>query len=138
MSDKVTMRWEDWRGHEVTREVNQIIDVRDYLGTPGYALLLTAANTNLSVSDIRSWLEIKGVGRSRSWIQRRRWLFQQPDAVNSPGHPNADSKDADAIAIMSEHPTVSLRDLATQLQRHGITRSREWVRQHRAITLGGK
>ena len=73
------MSWVDGRGHKVTRAVNQVINVRDFIGTPGYALLLVAANTNLSGGEIDRYLkDIAGVGRSRNWIQKRRWLFQPP------------------------------------------------------------
>src|ERR1017187_8287795 len=85
MGSKTSMYWTDWRGNEVTRDVNQVINVRDFVGTPGYALLLVAANTNLSVGDILRYFGCDGVGRSRSWIQRRRWLFQQPDTNNGTG-----------------------------------------------------
>ena len=59
MSDTVEMFWEDYRGNKRTRAVNQIADVRTFLGTPGYSMLVVAANTHLSVSDIERFLEIQ-------------------------------------------------------------------------------
>jgi hypothetical protein len=117
----------------VTREFNQTIDIREFLGTPGYPMLLIAANTRLSVGDILTFLDFqadttKGVGRSRSWIQRRRWVFQQPGTDNTV---NRDGKDARAAEIMDANPTCSSRELVMILQRHLITRSREWVRLRR-------
>jgi hypothetical protein len=131
------MSWIDGHGNEVTQEVNQVIDVRDFLGTPGYLLLVVAANTNLSISDIERFLhlqgrEVDGVERSPSWIQRRRWLFQKPGADNTKGpRPNGDRNEARALKIIRERPTVSLRSLAVLLRERGIARSREWVRKHR-------
>ena len=135
--DKVTMWWDDWRGNRQTLEVNQVIDVRDFIGTPGYAMLLVAANTNLSVPKIDQFLAIQaretpGVARSLSWIQKRRWLFQQPGTSNRTGpQPNTDGKLDRALSIMAQHPTLSLRDLTLLLGEHGIDRSREWVRMNR-------
>ena len=130
---KEVMSFTDGHGRRVTREINQVINVKDFLGTPGYSSLVVAANTHLSVNDVRQYLdlvaeEIPGVARSRSWIQRRRWLYQQPGKDNSR---NRDGKDARAIRIMAEHPSLSVYKLSALLSERGITRSREWVRQHR-------
>jgi hypothetical protein len=137
MENTLTMSWKDYRGNARSQDVNQVIDVRAFVGTPGYALLVVAANTSLSVSDLVRYLRIGGVGRSRSWVQRRRWLFQQPDVNNAKGpRPDADGKEARAVAIMREYPKASLRDLTGLLKENGIMRSREWVRKHRCDELG--
>jgi hypothetical protein len=125
----------NWRGKEETRELSYTLDIRDHRGEPGWALLAIAANTHLSVGDLLSLLELGGVGRSRSWVARRRWLFQQPGAVNATSPPNRDGKDAWARKIMSEHPSLSVRDLSVLLEEKGIVRSREWVRRHRCDLL---
>jgi hypothetical protein len=132
-SDKETINWPGLRGKTITLDVNQVIDVRDFIGTPGYALLLLAANTNLSASVIDCYLHQRGgVNRSMTWIRKRRWLFQQPGTNNAKGPtPNADRNDARAIKIMSENPELSLRNLVVLLKERGIKRSREWVRQRR-------
>jgi hypothetical protein len=125
------MSWEDGRGHEVTRAVNQVIDVRDFVGTPGYALLIVAANTNLSGGEIDRYLKRIAIGRSRNWIQKRRWLFQPPGTSNPTSPVNVDGKDARAREIMRMFPELSVRDLAAVLKENGVVRSREWVRIHR-------
>jgi hypothetical protein len=121
MGDKITMTWKDGRGKEQVREVNQIIDVRDFVGTPGYALLLVAANTDLSVSDVLRFFDIDCVGRSRSWIQRRPWLFQQPGAVNAIAKPDRDGNEPgrlhhgskpDSIRATTCCPSERTRDIA--------------------------
>ena len=118
-------------------EVNQIIDVREYLGTPGYSMLVVAANTNLSVAAIEDLLldvaeEHPLVARSRSWIQRRRWLFQQPDTSNfKPTKADQDGRQKQALQIMSLNPKLSACGLSRLLKERGIVRSREWVRKHR-------
>ncbi len=112
MDGKGTLEWENARGKTESREINYVIDILDHLGEPGFALLAIAANTHLSVSDLRRLLIDADIGRSRSYIQRRRWLFQKPDAVNSPGKPNRDGKDARAVAIMARNETLSVRQLA--------------------------
>ncbi len=140
MSDTTEMSWEDYRGNKRTRAVNQVADVRTFLGTPGYSMLVVAANTHLSVSDLERFLEIQaretpGVARSRSWIQRRRWLFQQAEVNNCKRPPgNVDGKQDRAYAIMGEHPTLSAYELSWLLKKNGIVRSREWVRRHRVTT----
>src|ERR1035437_1291700 len=102
MSDKVTMSWTDWRGKEQSRTVNQIIDVRDFIGHPGYALLVLAANSNppnqLSAPDIETYLESMGVGRSLTYLKKRRWMFQPLGTNNLTSR---DGKDARAVKIMS-------------------------------------
>lgn len=131
---KVTIQWTDYRDVKHTREINQVIDVRDFLGTPGYSLLLVAANTDLSISDIELFLrfrahEYPSVKRSPSWIQRRRWLFRQPGQTTQLS--DRDGNQARAFKIMSEHPNLSIRDLQELLKENGIKRSREWVRINR-------
>jgi hypothetical protein len=128
------MRWTDSRGRECLREVNQMIDIRDYEGTPGYALLVCAANGNLSISEIYRWLELKGSERGENWIRRRRWLFQPPGTVNSNTSGNPDGKDEWAREVMREYPTASLRYVVRMLKEKGIKRSKDWVRVHRCDT----
>jgi len=138
-SNKSTMRWTNWRGKKETRAINHVIDIRDFRGTPGYSMLVVAANTNLSVRDIECFLDMEArdrelplVKRPSSWIQRRRWLFQQPGTDNYKNPPSdPDGKHASACAIMAANPTLSLRDLSRLLAERGITRSREWIRKHR-------
>lgn len=132
MANKCKMTWTDWRGREQTREVNWVIDARTLKETPGYALLLIAANPHLSLRDLDRLLKTLGVERSRNWLQKRRWLFQQPEAVNAPGvKSNADGRDDAALALMRDNPTQSLRDLSRLLARHGIRRGKDWVRKNR-------
>jgi hypothetical protein len=144
VSDKITMSWEGNTGQTVTRDVNQIIDVRDFVGTPGYPLLLMAANTNLSIADLNWILFMQSLShknpkieRSRTWCQRRRWLFQQPGTVNAINRADRDGNEERAARIMSEHPSVSVRDLTAILKDNGIARSREWVRQRRCGAVAG-
>ena len=127
------MTYTDGHNKEVFREVNETIDIRQFEGTPGYALLVIAANTHLSRADIWRWLRfIKGVERGDAWIRRRRWLFQQPGESSAPGtKPNADGKDKRALTIMRDTPRMSVRALARLLAQHGIKRGREFVRQNR-------
>jgi hypothetical protein len=140
MSGKVTIFWTDLRGHKVTRDVVFSIDVERFRGTPGYALLVVAANTNLSVGDIERYLTdvVGGLdARSRSWIQRRRWLFQQPGTDNSKGRtPDGDGQAARAVKIMRANPNLSVRGLVLLLREHAIKREREWVRKHRCDPTG--
>ena len=137
MSDEIELYFEDGRGNRVTRKVKQVIDVRDFIGTPGYSLLVAAANTELSVPDIQRFLDVQaretpGVARGLNWIRRRRWLFQQPGTENKSGlRENADGKDNRAIAIMRLHARQSAHGLSLLLKEHGIARSRDWCRLHR-------
>lgn len=126
------LTWTDWRGREVTRVLNLTLILRDYRGTPGHALLLIASNRHLSVGDLSRLLESEGIERSRSWIQRRRWLFSDPDAVNVSGSkPNADGQDARALKIIQANPKLSLRQLAYLLKERGIRRGKDWVMHNR-------
>lgn len=132
MADKGKMTWTDWRGREHTREVNWVIDTRTHRGAPGHALLIIAANPHLSVSELKRLLRVLGVERSRNWLQKRRWLFQQPGTVNPDGiKPNADGRDDAALVLMRENPKKSLRDLSRLLAQHGIRRGKDWVRKNR-------
>ena len=140
MSDKTTISWTTWRGKEITREINLTLDIRDFRGTPGYPLLVVAANTHLSISDIERFLEAEAlelprVLRSRTWIQNRRWLFQQPGTDNYKPQSDQDGKGAEARVIMAANSALSNRDLSDLLKEHGIKRSREWCRHHRGDCL---
>jgi hypothetical protein len=132
--DKVTLFWEGQRG-KTTREVNLTLDIRDFEGRPGYVWLFLAANTHLSYDAMVLWLGLqkwKGAERSRSWLQRRRWLFEPPDKVNNTGvKQNADGRDARAMTIMQEYPTMSARALSRLLKERGINRSKNWVLRNR-------
>jgi hypothetical protein len=135
MPDKTptTISFTDGRGKEQTRVINHVIDIRDYRGTPGYSMLVVAANRNLSGPDIEKFLwcearDLPWVERSLTWIKRRRWMFQPPDTDNTR---DRDRNYAWAVKIMQQYPTHSVRGLARILKKHGITRSSEWCRKHR-------
>ena len=129
------MQWTNWRGNQVSREVNETIDLRQFEGTPGYALLVLAANGHLSRFELWMWLKRHGVERSDSWIARRRWLFQKPTEADAPGiKRDADGHGKRALDIMRSNPRSSLRDLTKLLAKQGIKRSREWVRRNRCLT----
>lgn len=125
----LVMTYPEWRGKQETRVINQTLDIRDFEGRPGFALLLIAANPHLSVTDVLAYLKMFGVGRSRNWVTRRRWLFH--DEAGQGAKADADGKDAHALTIMRANPTLSLRDVSRLLSEAGITRSRDWVRRHR-------
>ena len=138
MQNTIAMSWTDWRGKEHVREVNQLIDVRDFLGTPGYSMLLVAANTHLSAPDLKLFLEAvsqesedtKWVNRTLTWIKKRRWMFQKPGTVNT-NRCDVDGKQARAVCLMNANPKLSNRALERLLNENGIIRSRDWIRQHR-------
>jgi hypothetical protein len=137
MSDKITMSWEHWLGHKVTREVHLVADARNVVGLAGYPWLIMAANPHLSNADIERHLAtcgIDGAERSLSWIQRRRWMFRR-SANRNGATSNLDGNYARALQIMWDHPTVSNCKLVHILKEHRIKRSREWVRQHRCDPL---
>lgn len=139
MSDKITMSWTHWRGHEVSKEVHLIADARNVVGLAGYPWIVIAANPHLSNLDIERYLAtcgIDGAERSLSWIQRRRWMFRtvKPGNANGP-RSDVDGNYARALQIMWDHPTVSNCKLVHILKKHRIKRSREWVRQHRCDPL---
>ena len=132
MADVGTLFWTDWRDKEVTRPVNWTLDIRAHVGEPGWAMLAIAANPHLSIADLVRLLSTGNVERSRSWISRRRWMFQPLATVNSPGQkPNRDGKDARAVALMRDNTRKSVRQLVWLLNENGIVRNREWVRRHR-------
>lgn len=139
--DTNTMYWTNWRGKKETRTINHVIDIRDFRGTPGYSMLVVAANTNLSAFDIELFLGLEArefplVERTPSWIKRRRWLFQRPGTNNYKNPPSdPDGKHARACEIMAENRTLSVRGLSRLLKDHGIKRSPEWCRKHRGDAL---
>jgi len=125
-------------GHEkkVTREVNETISLRDYLGTACYPLLVLFANPQLSVSDIGRWLRLTarttpGTERPDGWIQKRRWMTEKPGAAPGGPRPNGDGKDARAVAIMRDNPKLSARKLLALLNERGIARNKDWILKHR-------
>lgn len=127
-----TLDWTDWRGREQSRPINFVSDVRDFEGTAGQAHLIIAANRHLSISELRDLLDTFGIERPKSWIQRRRWMYQDPETENpSGGRANVDGKDDRAIAIMRDNARMSARQLVRLLAEHGISRSRDWVWRNR-------
>jgi hypothetical protein len=129
MTDTETLRRTNWRGKTETKPVKQTIDIRDFKGRPGFALLLIAANPHLSVTDILECLRLYGVGRSRTWVTRRRWLFH--DEAGQGAKADMDGKDSAARAIMVSNPRLSLRDMAVLLAENGIVRGKDWIRRNR-------
>ncbi len=127
MKTTEALSWTNWRGKREERVINLTIDIEDFLGKPGYALLVIAANPHLSFSKVVDYLRHKGVGRTVNWVQRRRWLFHGEPRLRT----NEDGKDAKALAIMAANPRLSLRDLSLTLKEHGIVRGKDWVRMNR-------
>jgi hypothetical protein len=126
------LTWTDYREREQSRPINFVSDFRDFDGTAGQAHLIIAANRHLSVSDLLRLLDVFGIERSRSWIQRRRWMYQDPETENpTGGRANADGKDERAIEIMRDNSTLSARDLVRLLADNNIRRSRNWVWRNR-------
>lgn len=121
-------------GKRQSREVNYVLDIRDYRGRAGYPWLVIAANPQLSVYALWLWLLSEGGKNERgeSWIKRRRWLFQDPNvAKGTGGQANADGKDGRAVKIMRENPTMSARNLVRLLKENGIRRGKDWVLKHK-------
>lgn len=134
MKEQTQFTYTDGHNKDVTRTINHTLNIDNYLGTPGYPLLFMAANTHLSLWELGLFLywqaeRTPGVERTRSWLQRRRWLFLRPETRFTWG--NRDGRDEQARALIGEHPQVSLRTLVRLLGEHGISRSKEWVRQNR-------
>lgn len=130
------MWFENGRGKKVTREINETINLRDHLGTACYPLLVIFANPQLSVADIRLWLSMlarttPGTERPDSWIQKRRWMTKKPGEASTGTRPSSDGKDARAVAMMRENPSLSARKLVALLGEHGIARNKDWIVQHR-------
>ena len=132
MTDTLTLCRTNGRGKAEIKTVKQTLDIRDFKGRPGFALLLIAANPHLSVTDILECLRLHGVGRSRTWVSKRRWLFH--DEVGQGAKADLDGKDGHALKIMAANPTLSLRNVSRLLSEAGIDRSREWVRRHRTFS----
>ncbi len=128
-----TLTWTDGYGKTKCVPVNFTLDAMNFKGMAGFGLLVLAANPHLTIPQLARLLELNGCQRSCAWIQRRRWLFQPPDAERIGGRNTnmTDGKDAAALTIMRENPRLSLRDLVRLLAGHGIERGREWVRCHR-------
>jgi hypothetical protein len=132
-----TLTFEDGRGRPQSRPINFTLDVRDFEGTAGEAHAVIAANRHLSVGDLRLLLSSFGIERPRSWIHRRRWMYQDPETTNEVGaKPNADGKDERARAIIrdKDNSRMSARQLVHLLREHGIPRGRDWVWKNRGRT----
>jgi hypothetical protein len=116
-------------GRNVSRLVNQIIDIREFRHCAVYPWLLMAANPHLSAPDLS---EITGNAsfRPARWINKRRWMCGE--TRNKGGNrPNADGRDPLAFKLLGEFRELSLRDMVKLLKENGISRSREWVRVNR-------
>lgn len=121
----------DRHGREQVRTVNLTVDIRDFKDKAGFAYLVMAANPHLSVRDIQEVLAAVGDQHERpyGWVVRHRWMFHDPRRAGP--ERDADGKDAHARSIMEANPHMSSRQLVYLLKKHGINRSREWVRKHR-------
>jgi hypothetical protein len=124
------LTWKDWNNREHSRPVNYTLDIRDFQGRAAFALLAIAANQHLGTSDLERLLEAFGVNRSRSYVQRRRWMVD-PVKHNPGAKPNEDGQDERARKIIKEHPTKSARALVRLLAENGITRKKTWVWENR-------
>jgi len=130
------MTWTDWRGKEQVRTIKHLVDIRDFQDTAVYPWLLMAANPHLSTTDIHRFLSVvaddfPAVERPRSWIQKRRWMTQSPDAVSQFSRPDSDGKDDQARRVIADNSSLSLRSLVALLKQHGISRGKDWVRKAR-------
>jgi len=56
----------------------RIPDIRAYKGTPGFAYLLLAANPDTPVSVLRTILDAIGQPYPKTWLYKRRALFEVP------------------------------------------------------------
>ena len=124
------LHWEDWRGRKNERPINFALDIRDFEGRAAFALLAIAANHHLGTSDLKRLLDSFGVERSRSYIQRRRWMVD-PAKDNPGAKPNADGQDGRARKLLREYPKMSARALVRLLAERGIKRGKTWVWQNR-------
>lgn len=131
--DTLVFEFESMAGKPVIREVNPLLDIRAFEGTAIYPWLFMAAAKHLSVRDVVECLYVTGggAGRTRSWIQRHRWMLRRPD--EQAGYPRLgdDGRGAQALRIIRANPRLSAAKLARLLKEHGIKRNREFVRRHR-------
>lgn len=129
-SNREILSFEDGHGRMVTRDVHLTVDVRDFIGTAMYPMLVLAANRHLSVPDVERYLtRIEDAGawgsyRPQTWLYKRRWLSTPPGSGPRP-LTNADGKDDHARAIMRMNARLSARKLSAELKRHGIERGHE-------------
>jgi hypothetical protein len=108
------------------------IDAREFKGRAGMPWLIMAANVGMSINDLLAVMAAHGYERTRSWVGRRRWIFEDDNYVRQSGRAaDADGKQARAYQIMDRHPHVSARELVRILGKEGIKRGKDWVLKHR-------
>jgi hypothetical protein len=108
------------------------IDAREFKGRAGMPWLLMAANVNLSINNLLEIMAAHGYERTRSWVGRRRWIFEDANYVRQSGAlADSDGKQARAYRVMDRHPHVSARELVHILGKEGIKRGKDWVLKHR-------
>jgi hypothetical protein len=108
------------------------IDARDFKGRAGMPWLIMAANVHLSINQLLDVMAHYGYERTRSWVERRRWIFFDENYVRQSGAAaDADGQQARAYKIMDKHPKVSARNMVRILREHGIKRGKDWVLKHR-------
>ena len=116
-------------GKKIKYRVN--FDAREFKGRPGLAWIIMA-NVNLSTTQLLEVMAHYGIYRKRSWVERRRWVYFDPDYVRQRGAAaDADVQQSRAYRIMDQHRDVSARELARILGKAGIKRSKDWVLKHR-------
>ena len=129
------IEWLEYDCPDLGKKVQYRLDINaaEFKGRAGMPWLIMAANLHLSISKLLSVMDHYGYYRTRSWVQRRRWIFFDADYVrNAGGRPrDEDGQEARAYQIMAKHRHVSARELARILRKSGIKRGKDWVLRHR-------
>lgn len=113
-------------------EYRVALDAREFKGRAGMPWLIMAANINLSINQLLDVMAHYGYERTRSWVDRRRWIFFDAAYVRQSGRAaDEDGQQARAYRIMDKHPKASARELVRILGKAGIKRGKDWVLKNR-------
>jgi hypothetical protein len=133
MSDREPMRtltYINGRNKEVTRDINFVVDARDFKGLHGEFHLLMAANPHLSGFEMWLLLAQHDIELSDTFIYNRRKMYRAAPRGRGPD-PETNREVARAFRIMAENRTMNPRRLAKLLREKGIDVGKDWVRLHR-------
>jgi hypothetical protein len=90
----------------------RIPDIRAYKGTPGFAYLLLAANPDTPVSVLRTILDAIGQPYPKTWLYKRRALFEVPTLP-----PGTDGR---IVAFMRANLDQPVRKSVAMLRKQGV------------------